>query len=103
MIIMKISNTQQQKMLVELEDFFSFIPRLDKNHKVKISFPDRTVQEQTSLRIEINTPHKDDLEMISMHSHMTKEVKKITGLKMTSVSAFVFSKTKHTQLVSMFE
>mgnify|MGYP003627542947 FL=1 len=103
MIIMKISNTQQQKMLVELEDFFSFIPRLDKNHKVAISFPDRTVQEQTSLRIQIDTPHIDNLEMVSFHDHMIKEVKKITKLKMTSVSAFVFSRTNHTQLVAMFE
>jgi len=99
---MKISNKQQQKMLVELEEFFSVIPRLDQHHKVSISFPDRTVQEQTSLRISLRTPNTEQLEMLSLHDYQIKEVKKITGLKIKSVNAFVHAK-ESTEFVAMFE
>tara|TARA_R110002110_G_scaffold310736_1_gene524243 strand:- start:566 stop:868 length:303 start_codon:yes stop_codon:yes gene_type:complete len=100
---MKISNTQQQKMLVELEEFFSVVPRNNENQKVTITFPDKVINEKTVLRIQIDAPHKDSLEMMSMSAYQIKEVKKITKLKMRSVNAFVFSKTKHTQFVAMFE
>ena len=102
MIIMKISSIQQQKMLVDLEEFFSVIPRLDQHHKVSISFPDRTVQEQTSLRVCIKTPHTEKLEMLSLHDYQIKEVKKITGLKVKSVNAFVHA-NESTHFVAMFE
>ena len=96
------SKQQEREMLSKLGEFFSVISRIDNHHKISVEFPERTVQDHTTLRIGIRTPHTKELEMISLHAYQIKGIKKITGLKLKSVNAFVYSK-EFTELVAMFE
>ena len=103
---MKYTEIQTTQMKEELEQYFSYVSRLHEDTQtISFSFPERTVSEETVLRISLdcdNQSKKGTLHMMSMHDHDIKAVKKITGLKLKSFNAFVYTK-RHTELVSMFE
>jgi len=105
---MKYTEIQTAQMLEELEQYFSYVTRLHEGTQtISFSFPERTVSEKTALRISLDCSNQtkkgdSELHMMSMHDHDIKAVKKITGLKLKSFNAFVYTK-RHTQLVSMFE
>jgi len=102
---MNLTTTQIQKMQTELELYFSYVPMLNKEQTIKISFPEKSIMEKTVLRICLdcsNQSKTSDLKMMSMHEHDIKKIKDITGLKLRSFNAFVFT-NRHTELVGMFE
>ena len=104
---MNYNQATTNRMQKELDSYFSYVPMLNEEQTIKCSFPEKTVIEKTVLRISLDCSNQtkkgdSELHMMSMHDHDIKAVKKITGLKLKSFNAFVYTK-RHTQLVAMFE
>tara|TARA_R110000823_G_scaffold205922_2_gene336712 strand:+ start:34 stop:354 length:321 start_codon:yes stop_codon:yes gene_type:complete len=106
---MKLSQIQTDKMQKQLQEYFEGLKELSvsksgKEQVISVSFPQRTIAEKTSLRVECKCSNqiKDGLNILALYPHSMKEIKSVTGLNMKSCVALVFGEM-NTQLVYMFE